>query len=134
MKGEKMTKRNCLLVTLLVGAAFWAGCKTVYTGPEMETKAVYSWGTLKTTENKPIAIVNAAALKAVDELGLTVTMKTVDSLAAQIIARDSQDRKISINLTSLADNSTDIVIKVGTIGDEDKSRIIYKHIQANPKK
>lgn len=129
-----MTKRNCLFVTVLLAAFFWAGCKTVYTGPDMETRAVYSWGTLKATENKPIAVVNAAVLKAMDELGLTVTMKTADSLSARIIARDSQDQKIAVELTSLAENSTSIVISAGTIGSEEKSKIVYKQIQANLKK
>lgn len=129
-----MAEKNCLLVTVLLTAFFLAGCKTVYTGPDMETKAVYSWGTLKATEDKPIAIVNAAALKAMDDLALTVTMKTADSLSAMIIARDSQDQKIEVSLTSLAENATNVVIKVGSIGNEDKSKIIYKQIQTSLKK
>jgi hypothetical protein len=128
-----MVKRNCLLVTVLLVGSLLAGCKTVYTGPDMETQAVYSWGTLKATENKPIAVVNAAVLKAMDDLGLTVTMKTADSLSAVVIARDSQDNKISINLTSLTENSTKVVIQAGPIGNEDKSRIVYKQIQTNLK-
>jgi hypothetical protein len=128
-----MVKRNFLLVIVLLGVSFWAGCKTVYTGPDMETMAIYSWGTLKATESQPIAVVNAAALKAMDDLALTVTMKTADSLAAQIIARDSQDQKILVNLTALTENSTKVKIQAGPIGNEDKSRIVYKQIQTNLK-
>ena len=129
-----MSKRNCLLVIVLLAVSLLAGCKTVYTGPEMETQAIYSWGTLKATENRPIAVVNAAALKAMDDLCLTVTMKTADSLSAQIISRDSQDQKISICLTAFTENSTGIVIRAGTVGNEDKSRMIFKQIQTNLKK
>jgi len=129
-----MTKRNCLLVIVLLAAFFLAGCKTTeIVGPSGETQAVYSWGTLKATENKPIAVVNASVLKAMDDLGLTVTMKTADSLTAVVIARDSQDQKISVNLTSLTENSTKIVIQAGSIGNEDKSKIVYKQIQTNLK-
>jgi hypothetical protein len=128
-----MAKRNCLLVTVLVTAFFLAGCKTVYTGPEMETQAVYSWMTLKATENRPIAVVNAAALKAMDDLGLTVTMKTADALAAQVIARDSQDQKISVSLTAFSENSTGVVVRAGALGNEDKSRMVFRQIQTNLK-
>jgi hypothetical protein len=128
-----MLKRNCLLVTVLLFVSLWAGCKTVYTGPEMETQAVYSWGTLKATINQPIAAVNAAALKAMDDLSLTVTMKTADSLSGLIIGRDSQDNKITIHLTALTENSTGIKIQAGLFGNEDKSRIVYKHLQTNLK-
>ncbi len=126
-----MTKRNCLLVTVLLTAFFLAGCKTVYTGPDMQTQAVYSWGTLKATESRPIAVVNAAAVKAMEDLSLNVTMKTADSLSGRIVGRDSQDNKITINLTSLTENSTKVVIQAGLFGNEDKSRIVYKQIQTN---
>ncbi len=126
-----MTKRNCLLVAVLLGVSFWAGCKTVYTGPEMETQAVYSWGTLKATESRPIVAVNAAALKAMDDLALTVTMKTADSLSGRIVARDSQDNKITISLTALTENSTKVVIQASLFGNEDKSRMVFKQIQTN---
>jgi len=129
-----MTKRNCLLVIVLLAAFFLAGCKTTeIVGPSGETQAVYSWRTLKATESQPIAVVNAAVLKAMDDLALTVTVKTADSLAAQIIARDSQDQKITVNLTALTENSTGVVIQAGPIGNEDKSRIVYKQIQTNLK-
>jgi predicted small secreted protein len=126
-----MIKRNCLLVAVLLTAFFLAGCKTVYTGPDMQTQAVYSWGTLKATESRPIAVVNAAALKAMDDLGLTVTMKTADSLSGRIVARDSQDNKITVTLTALTENSTKVVIQAGPLGNEDKSRMVFKQIQTN---
>lgn len=127
-----MTKRNVLLLTLFLGGFFWVGCKTTeIVGPSGETQAVYSWGTLKATENKPIAMVNASALRAMENLGLTVTMKTADSLSALIVARDSQDQKITVRLTSLAENSTRVVIQAGPLGDEEKSRIVYKQMQTS---
>jgi hypothetical protein len=128
-----MSKGNYLLVTVLLASSFLTGCKTVYTGPDMKTQAVYSWGTLKATEDQPIAVVNSAALKAVDDLNLTVTMKTADSLTGLIIARDSQDNKISIRLTSLSENSTGIKIQAGFFGNEDKSKIVYNQIRTNLK-
>jgi hypothetical protein len=94
----------------------------------MQTEAVYSWGSLKTTEDKNISMVNSAALKAMDDLGLAVTMKTADSLSAQIIAHDSMDRKISVHMSAIADNSTKVIIRAGT---EDKAKIIYKQIRSS---
>ncbi len=129
-----MTKSNALLVTLFVGLALCIlGCQTVIVGPGGETQAVYSMGNLKATEEKPIAVVNAAALKAMDDLGLTVTMKTADSLSGRIIARDSMDRKVDIYLTAISDNSTKVVIDVGA-GNENKARLIYKQMQGDLKK
>ena len=130
-----MTRNNAYVLILLAGLCLTtAGCKTVYVGPGWEDQAVYSWGSLKAVEDKPIAITNAAVLKSMDELGLTVTMKTADSLAAQVVARDSQDQKIAVNLTALADDSTKIAISAGAGGNESKSRLIYKQIQNNLKK
>ena len=130
-----MTRTNSYVLTLLAGLCLaTSGCKTVYVGPNWEDQAVYSWGTLKAVESKPIANVNSAVLKSMDELGLTVTMKTADSLAAQVIARDSQDQKIAVSMTALADDSTKIAISAGAGGNESKSRLVYKQIQNNLKK
>ena len=112
---------------LFVGLSFWMfGCQTTkIVGPDGETQAVYSRGNLKATEDKPISVVNAAVLKAMDELGLTVTMKTADSLAGRIIARDSMDRKVAVYLAAVSDNSTNVVVDVGT-GNEAKAELIYQ--------
>jgi hypothetical protein len=128
-----MSKTNAVVVTLLLGLCLWtAGCKTTeIVGPSGETEAVYSWGSLKATEGRAIAVVNTAALKAMEDLNLAVTMKTADSLTGMIIAHDSQDQKITVHLTAVTENSTKICIKAGAFGNEAKSRLIYKQIQTN---
>jgi hypothetical protein len=126
-----MVKKSIFLAGLFVAFLCIAGCqKTVIVGPDMQTQAVYAWGSLKATEDKNIVVVNAAALKAMDDLSLAVTMKTADALSAQIIAHDSMDSKIAVYLTAAAENSTKLVVHVG-VGNEDRAKIIYKQIRTN---
>jgi hypothetical protein len=64
-----------------------------------------------------------------DELKLAVLQKNSDSMSGQIVARDVADKKITISLTATTDGKTKLAIKVGFLGDEAKSRLIYELIK-----
>jgi len=72
-----------------------------------------------------------AAEKAIKELGLTASRRTKDAMSAEIIARDSQDKKIKIKLSATAEGTTKLTIRVGMFGNETKSRLIYDQIKKN---
>ncbi|MHC4150263.1 MAG: DUF3568 family protein, partial [Planctomycetota bacterium] len=57
--------------------------------------------------------------------------KTKDAMSATIVARDSADKKITIKLSATPEKTTGISIRVGTFGDETKSRLIYDQIKKN---
>ena len=66
-----------------------------------------------------------------EQLELSVSTKTKDAMSAEVVARDSQDKKITIKLTATAEGSTKISIRIGVFGSETKSRLIYDQIKKN---
>lgn len=91
--------------------------------------AKYSMGNLKSRESASIDKVYDATLKALDELKLAVLQKNADSMSGKIVARDVADKKITVSLTATTDGQTKLTIKVGMLGDEAKSRLIYEQIK-----
>jgi len=126
-----MRKKQVLLAALLVGAVFaLGGCFAAAIDAGAGTVA-YIRGDLESTESAELDAVYRAAEKAVARLELNVTGKTKDALSATVIARDAQDKKITIRLKAITEDSTKISIRIGLFGDEAKSRIIYDKIKEN---
>ncbi len=110
-----MRQRQILLMLLLVSAlACGQGCKTTIEGPRGPTTAVYSFGKMSTEEAIDINALYEATVKALAELELKISQKTKDRLNATIIARDSQDKKITVQLVSITKDSTKMSIRAGS--------------------
>lgn len=126
-----MRRQEVVLTLLCLSMAVVAqGCVAVAVGAGAGTVA-YLKGDLEVIEAKDINAVHAATKKAVAQLELRVTEDTKDALAAEIVARDAQDKKITIRLKSTTANTTKISIRIGTFGSETKSRLIYDQIKKN---
>ncbi len=125
--------RMLLAVLLAVSAVSIYGCASSEGTAKPEAAAAgtakYSMGTLKSVEPATIDKVYDATLKALDELKLAVLQKNADSMSGKIVARDVADKKITISLTATTDGNTKLTIKVGLLGDEAKSRLIYELIK-----
>ena len=122
-----------LLTVLFLGTGlFISGCMVAAVGAGAGT-AAYVMGKMQGTEAKDIDTVYNAAEKAAEQLKLNVTERTHDKMSGEIIARDSQDKKITIKLKAASENVTDIAIRVGFFGDETKSQLIYEKIRENLK-
>jgi hypothetical protein len=128
-----MRKKQMLLTALFLGTGlFISGCMVAAAGAGAGT-AVYIMGKMKGTEAKDIDTVYNAAEKAAEQLNLNITEKTHDKMCGEIIARDSQDKKVTIKLKAASENATDITIRVGFFGDETKTLLIYEKIHDNLK-
>ncbi len=125
--------RMLAAVLLVVSAVVLHGCASSEgTAPPEETTAgmaQYKMGSLKSVEPTGIDKVYDATLKAMEELKLAVLQKSVDSMSGEIVARDVADKKITISLSATTDGMTKLSIKVGMLGDEPKSRLIYEQIK-----
>jgi hypothetical protein len=123
-------RKELVFLAILLGAAIVSvsGCLVAAVGVGAGTIA-YAKGDLETVEAASIDAVYKAAEKAVDNLGLTGIEKTKDELTARIKARDSEDKRVIIRLTSTGRYSTELSIRIGTFGDEIKSRRIYEEIK-----
>lgn len=125
-------KKNQLFVPLLfIGLALLSyGCAVAWVGAGAGT-AIYAMGDLEAIVAKDISFTYHASLRAMEQLELRVSSKVKDALAAKIVSRDAQDKKITIKLASTAEDATKLNIRVGLLGNETKSRLIYEQIQKN---
>jgi cytidylate kinase len=107
------------------------GCMAVVLVGAGAGTVMYVRGDLEAVLSNDIDSVYQAAQKSLEQLELKVSSKVKDALAAKIVARDAQDKKITIKLNSTAENTTELNIRIGLFGDEVKSRLIYEQIQKN---
>jgi len=128
-------KEQILLVVLLVGSAVSVtGCIAVVAGAGAAGTVAYLKGDLESVESRKLDEVHAATLKAVEQLGLKVTKIRKDALSAEVVARDAQDKKVTITLSAATEQTTKLSIRVGVFGSEAKSRLIYQKIYDNLQK
>ncbi len=118
-------RRRTLLIALLSVTVLLGGCKTTVINPGTDSSATYRLGRLTATESQPIATVYEASTAAVTKLGLSIIQKVKDELQAKIIARDAQDKKIIVELTSLTESTTEVKVRTGS---SEKARRIYQAI------
>jgi endo-beta-N-acetylglucosaminidase D len=127
-----MRKGQIFLALLLVSPVVLVeGCVVAAVGGGAAGTVAYIRGDLEAVEAKDIETVYKATEKALEELGLVVSKKTKDALSAKIIARDAQDKKITIKLNATTEETTKLSIRIGTFGSETKSRLIYQKICDN---
>jgi hypothetical protein len=129
-----MRKQQVILAGLYVAAAvLLTGCIIAAVGAGAAGTVAYVKGDLETIESKKLEVVHEATVKALKDLELSISQDTKDKMAATVIARDSQDKKVTVNLTAVTDESTEISIRFGTFGNEAKSTMVYNKIKENLK-
>jgi hypothetical protein len=96
--------------------------------------ATYVMGKLEGVEPKDLQTVYGATELAVIQLELRIMEKSKDAMSAAIELRDTEGRKITINLQTAGEGATKISIQVSSSEDERKSRIIYQKIRENLQK
>ncbi len=125
-----MRGANVVLAVLLIAATMAAqGCVVVAVGAGAAGTVAYIKGDLESVESAKIDKVYDAVLKATGELQLSVIQKGKDAMSAKVIARDAQDKKITIALAATAEGATKMTIRVGWFGSETKSHRIYDQIK-----
>ncbi len=123
-----MKARICLTALLALGVVLAIGCKTTIIDPNTKQKATYQMGKLTTEEPYDLTSVYDATEKAVSELGLNVVSRVKDRLQAEIVARDAQDKKLTIKLLSLAKDRTEIKVDASPM---EKAQRIFESIHDN---
>ncbi len=110
-------------------AVMIAGCPVVLVGAGAAGTVAYLGGALQSKEPHPLDEVYAACMKVIKDRDLKVVGKEVKTKDhAEINVRDEGDRKIQINLKSDFEGITDISIRIGVWGDENRSRDLYLKI------
>lgn len=126
-----MSKNSIILLVIFsIAAVLFPGCNAQNTGKDVDTIA-YVMGSFKTTEVHNFPEVYAATEKALQDSEWTTTKVTKDAVSAKIVARNSLDKKLKVNLDATPNGTTEIVIRYGATGHEAKSQEIYDQIAKN---
>ncbi len=127
-----MQKRDLILIMLLLALAVClSGCLLAAVGAGAAGTVAYVKGDLEVVCPEGITDVYEATRKAVEQLEYATTESRKDATSALVVARDSQDDKITIKLKATPEGPTEVSIRVGTWGSETRSSIIYDKIKDN---
>jgi len=132
-----MQFRLVCLVLLFTGLATSAGgCLAVVVGAGAAGTVAYMRGDLEAEEPYGIGQTYAAARDAAEELGLKIIEGETgaDAMSARVVARDSSDKKVEIQLKAITSKATKLSVRVGTFGDDSKTQRIYDTIREHLKK
>lgn len=123
---------SLILTLVLCGSVMLLqGCMVAAVGAGAAGTVAYFKGDLESVEAASLDAVWQATLSAVEEMELYVISKEKDALGASLTLRDAADKKISIELATVTEDSTRVSIRVGVFGDERKSQMIYSKIKEN---
>ena len=123
--------KSWVLYSLLSVFAFTSsGCFALVVGAAAGAGG-YAWikGEVQEELQHPLAKVHEAALKALKKMDLAVTYEKKDDLSGSIESRFADGDAIKITTKYLTRNSTQIFIRVGTFGNEERSRQILDTVK-----
>jgi len=122
-------KKKALSAVLLVSTAFLIqGCAGTKADKSEET-TTYVEDRLEGVEPEDLQTVYAAAEMTASELELKIIKSSKDANSAVIETRDTEGRKVAINLQTVGERATGISIQVNSSEGERKSRLIYQKIR-----
>jgi hypothetical protein len=114
--------------TLLLTAAIPAGCQTRAPAEPGFTK--YEGGALVAVVDGSIDATLAASEGVVKGLGYTTRDRTRDALDARLVASPSIGPDVRIRMHSISPMLTEVRVRVGSLGNRDKSEMVLNRIQA----
>ena len=121
------TKRKWLVSCFLCLMVFEPGCESVKSGTS--DTVGYVRGRYTGMIAHRVERVCSAAADAVDGLDFRLKEKQCDVLTGRIIARNSLDKKITIDLSRIDTRMTKVEIQVGALGDKVVSVAIFEEIK-----
>lgn len=131
-RSTRLTKKyGILLLLVLWTMPLMSGCAVVLFGAGAGAGvagATYVMGKLEDEVNAPVSKVQRATVAALKALELPLDKERGDKLAAELESETADQKKIWISITSLTSSRSKIVIRVGLMGDEVRSRQILQAI------
>ncbi len=101
---------------LVVGAAAGAG------------SVIWAKGTIQQDFNRPLNSVYKATKVALKKLDVPIIVDKKDNLTAHLESQFADGKKIKIDIEYVSTYTSKISIRVGTLGDENKSREILEMV------
>ena len=130
-----MVKRRLQLVVLLccflIGLS---GCSRKWAVIGAAAAAVgtsayfYIKGDLKRNYEAPMDKTWQAAVKSVEDLGLSTESKQNDAFTGVIKGKMADGKSFTVNVKRLGENLTEVGVRVGTFGDRERAEAIHDKI------
>lgn len=108
-----------------------SGCLAVAAGAGAGATVAYVRGDLDTTLGANLDRSDFAANEAITQLQFAKISEKKDALQVVIIARNAADKKIELHLERLAEDATNLKIRVGTFGDDSLQTTILEKVKRN---
>ncbi|MCA9499076.1 MAG: DUF3568 family protein [Nitrospira sp.] len=122
-------KHGVMLLCVVWTMSIMSGCAVVLLGAGAGVAgATYVMGKLEDEVNASVPKVQQASVAALKSLALPVDKQRGDKLAAELESETADQKKVWISITSLTSSRSKIVIRVGLMGDEIRSRQILEAI------
>ena len=125
-----MMKRKSLISVFLCFCL--AGCTGVAVlGGAAAGIAGYKWyeGALEVIYQAPYIETWDAALRALEGMNLQIKSKEHDLIAGRIEAKRADKKDVSVDVKYKSSNETDVVIRVGLLGDKAAADAIHQEIR-----
>ena len=123
-------KKRVLSIFLLSFILMSSGCVPLVVGAAAGVGG-YAWvkGELANDVNVSAERLHQAASRAVRDMKLRTKEDKGDRLTAKIVAEFSDGTDVNINIAAKTERSATIAIRVGLLGDKEKSQMIFAAIQ-----
>lgn len=127
MKKQSTVLRTCFSGLLLLSAS---GCVPLVIGAAAGAGG-YAWykGELSNDVNVPAEKLHKAASRAMRDLKLAVYEDKGDRLSGKIAAKFSDGTDVNITVTAKTEVASIIKIRVGVLGDKEKSEMIFTAVK-----
>lgn len=119
-------------VLLFAGApVVLSGCAALVAGGGAAGAVAYVRGELRSELECSYRQCRDATEAAIRQLELAEVDRRTDGLTARYELEDADDKTVHIRVSKKTDNISEVRIRVGTFGDETKSRHILRAIEGN---
>ncbi len=121
-----------VLCVLTVGVLTMSGCLPLLVGAAAGAGGL-AWanGDLEQNVNTSNERVHSAVIKALNSLKITVKSDQSDRLKSRVKAEFSDGEGVAVDTDALTEKATKIKVRVGLIGDKQKSEMILNAILKN---
>jgi len=119
-----MFSSGCVVALVAVGAG-------ALSSKNSEIPYTFSDGEMKRVESTTMDKALISLEKTAKDMKFTIESQSRDASNSVIEAKDSKGTKINIGLEKVTDNTVEIKIKVGSVGDEKYSYKILKTLRKN---
>jgi hypothetical protein len=128
--------RRCALVLCIAGLPVFCGCVVLGVGVVVGAGVaggaiVYVKGNLTQPIYSSGTKVHAAALKALNDLKLPVIVDNTDANVVKLESEFADGKRLWVKITSVNPQNTDVCIRVGFWGEEQRAREVLEKIQSH---